>query len=92
MPISIFYVSPGLLNVYNLARHPLSVCVLTDEKVSLVVGVLFDSLQFEKKDPRYCIKFCVKDEIKCAARTLEMLTVTFGESTISRTQVQLYYN
>ena len=38
-----------------------------------------------------CIKFCVKNEIKCA-RTFEILTVAFGESTISRTQVQLWYN
>ena len=29
--------------------------------------------------------------IKCA-RTFEMLTVVFGESTMSRTQVQLFYN
>ena len=38
-----------------------------------------------------CIKFCVKNEIKCA-RTFEMLTVMFGESTMSRTQVQLWCN
>ena len=37
-----------------------------------------------------CIKFCVKNEIKCA-RTFEILTVAFGESTISRTQVQFRY-
>ena len=37
------------------------------------------------------IKFCVKNEIKCG-RTLEMLTVTFDESTRRRTQVQLWYN
>ena len=30
--------------------------------------------------------FCVKNEIKFV-RTLEMLTVAFGESTMSRTQV-----
>ena len=42
-------------------------------------------------DQRTCIKFCVKNEIKCA-RTFEMLTVAFGESTLSRTQVQLWYN
>ena len=37
------------------------------------------------------IKFYVKNEIKCA-RTFEMLTVTFNESTMSRTQVQLLCN
>ena len=29
---------------------------------------------------------------KSCARTFEMLTVAFGESTMSRTQVQLWYN
>ena len=42
-------------------------------------------------DQRNCIKFFVKNLIKCA-RTFEMLTVTFGESTMSRTQNQLWYN
>ena len=42
-------------------------------------------------DPRNCIKFYVQYEIKCAI-TFEMLTVSFGKSTMSRTQVQLWYN
>ena len=33
--------------------------------------MLFDFLLFEKMDQRNCIKFCVKNEIKCA-RTFEM--------------------
>ena len=48
-------------------------------------------LFYEKMDQRSCIKFCVKNEIEYA-RTFEMLTVTFGESTMNRTQVQLWYN
>ena len=32
-----------------------------------------------------------KNEIQCA-RTFEILTVAFGESTMNRTQVQLWYN
>ena len=48
--------------------------------------MLFDFLLFEKMDQRNCIKFCVKNEIKYA-RTFEMLTVAFCESTINRTQV-----
>ena len=48
-------------------------------------------LLFEKVDQRNCIRFCVKNEIKCA-RTFEMLTVVFGEITLSRTLVQLWYN
>ena len=42
-------------------------------------------------DQRNSIKFCVKYDIKCAG-TSEMLTVAFGGSTMSRTQVQLWYN
>ena len=42
-------------------------------------------------DQRNCIKLHVKNEIKCA-RTFEMLTVAFGESPVSRTQVPLRYN
>ena len=42
-------------------------------------------------DQRNCIKFGVKNEIKCA-KTFEILTVAFGESTMSRTQVHLWYN
>ena len=37
------------------------------------------------------IKFCVKNKIKCT-RPFEILTVAFGVSTMSRTQVQLCYN
>ena len=44
-------------------------------------------------DQRNCFKFYVKNYIKCA-RTFEMLTMAFGESTTqhNRTQVQLWYN
>ena len=39
---------------------------------------------------RRYIQFCVKNEIKFA-RTFEMSNIAFGESTMSRTQVQLWY-
>ena len=42
-------------------------------------------------DQRNCIKFCIKTEKNCA-RTFDILTVVFGNSTMSRTQVQLWYN
>ena len=38
-----------------------------------------------------CIKFSVKNEIKCA-RTFEVLTVAFDKSIMSKTQVQLWCN
>ena len=53
--------------------------------------MLFDFLIFEKMDPRNCIKFCIKNQIKCQ-RIFEMLTMAFGESTMNRTQVQFWYN
>ena len=52
--------------------------------------MLFDFLLFEKMDRGNSLKFGVKREIKCA-RTFEMLIVEFGESTISRAQVQWWY-
>ena len=55
------------------------------------MGLLSVFLLFEKMEQGNCIKFCVKNEIKCA-RTFEMLTVAFGEPTLNRTQVQLWYN
>ena len=45
-------------------------------------------LQFEKIDKRNCIMFCVNNDIKYA-RTFEIVTVAFGESIVSRTQLQL---
>ena len=60
-----------------------AISFLTDIKVNRVF--LCALRFFEKMNQRNCIKFCVKNEIKCA-RTFEMLTtVAFGESTISRT-------
>ena len=56
-----------------------------------MLWLLFSSLLFEKNDERNRIKYCVKKEIRCA-RTFEMLTLAFGESTMSRIQVQLWYN
>ena len=64
---------------------------LTDKKVSRVVVCSSIFYYSKKMDPRNYIKFRVKNEIKCA-KTFQMLTVAFGESTMSRTQIQLWYN
>ena len=53
--------------------------------------MFFDFLLLKKIDLRSCFKFCVKNEFICP-RTFEMLTVTFGKSTMNRTQVQLWYD
>ena len=41
-------------------------------------------------DQRICIKFCVKNGIKCS-KTLEMLKVAYGECTVSRKSVYKWY-
>ena len=48
-----------------------------------VLCVLGDFLLSKKMDQRICIKFCVKNEIKCS-KTLEMLTVANGETVLSK--------
>ena len=58
---------------------------LKDKKLSRVL-MCSSTFCYSKK-----WKIYVKNTIKCT-RTFEMLTVTFGESTMSRTQVQLWYN
>ncbi|UYV67049.1 hypothetical protein LAZ67_4003761 [Cordylochernes scorpioides] len=55
-------------------------------------GVL-DRLRFlpiKKLDQRTCIKFCVKNEIKCAD-AFRMLTVAYGEATLDRSNVYRWY-
>ena len=64
---------------------------LTYKNVSHSLVCISIFLLFEKMDRRNNIQFCVKNEIKCA-KTFEMFTVTFGESTMSRTQIQFWYN
>ncbi|UYV77151.1 hypothetical protein LAZ67_14003451 [Cordylochernes scorpioides] len=55
-------------------------------------GVL-DRLRFlpiKKMDQRTCIKFCVKNEIKCAD-AFRMLTVAYEEATLDRSNVYRWY-
>ena len=52
--------------------------------------MLGDFLLSKKMDQRICIKFCVKNKIKCS-NVLEMLTVAFGESTLSKKNVYKWY-
>ena len=41
-------------------------------------------------DQRICIKFCVKNEIKCK-KVCEMLTKAYGESAMSKTRVYEWF-
>ncbi|UYV71820.1 hypothetical protein LAZ67_9000550 [Cordylochernes scorpioides] len=58
-----------------------------------IIGVL-DRLRFlpikKKMDQRTCIKFCVKNEIKCVD-AFRMLTVAYGEATLDRSNVYRWY-
>ncbi|KAG5316889.1 MOS1T transposase, partial [Acromyrmex insinuator] len=45
---------------------------------------------FQKMDQRICIKFCVKNKIKCAD-AFRMLTVAYGEATLDRSNAYRWY-
>lgn len=42
-------------------------------------------------DQRICIKFCVKNEIKCS-KTVEMLRVAYGEAALAKANVYKWYH
>ena len=50
----------------------------------------FDFWLFQKLYQRICIKFCVKNKIKCAD-AFRMLTVAYGEATLDRSNVYRWY-
>ena len=55
-------------------------------KIRSVLRVLAIFCCRKKMDPRICIKFCVKNGIKCS-KTLEMLKVAYDECTVSQKTV-----
>ncbi|UYV62166.1 hypothetical protein LAZ67_1008078 [Cordylochernes scorpioides] len=55
-----------------------------------VLWIVFDSYLLKKIDQRTFIKFCVKNEIKCAD-AFRMLTVAYGEATLDRSNVYRWY-
>ncbi|UYV83122.1 hypothetical protein LAZ67_22002308 [Cordylochernes scorpioides] len=67
-----------------------------DEKLlreGLQLSGVLDRLRFlpiKKMDQRTCIKFCVKNEIKCVD-AFRMLTVAYGEATLDRSNVYRCY-
>lgn len=52
--------------------------------------MLGDELLSEKMEQRVCVKFCVKNGIKCS-KTLEMLKVAYGDSALSQKNVYKWY-
>ncbi|UYV83119.1 hypothetical protein LAZ67_22002270 [Cordylochernes scorpioides] len=59
-------------------------------QMSRVFWIVFDFYLLKKMDQRTCIKFCVKNEIKCAD-AFRMLTVAYGEATLDRSNVYRWY-
>ncbi|UYV66206.1 hypothetical protein LAZ67_4000746 [Cordylochernes scorpioides] len=79
--------------VPNLVKVPREI-LLHSLKASVVYdNCVLDRLRFlpiKKMDQRTCIKFCVKNEIKCAD-AFRMLTVAYGEATLDRSNVYRWY-
>ena len=59
-------------------------------KSSAAFIVYFFVAAATEMDQRICIKFCVKNEIKCN-KVCKMLTKTYGESAMSKTKVYEWY-
>ncbi|UYV79043.1 hypothetical protein LAZ67_17000846 [Cordylochernes scorpioides] len=62
----------------------------SDSPIYEVFWIVFDFYLLKKMDQRTCIKFCVKNEIKCAD-AFRMLTVAYGEATLDRSNVYRWY-
>ena len=88
---SVMLVHMSVIYVGNISHFGIVSLFLTDKKIIRVLVCSSIFYYSKKMIQRICFKFCVKNEIKCA-KTFEMLTVAFGESTMSRTQAQLWYN
>ncbi|UYV79150.1 hypothetical protein LAZ67_17001267 [Cordylochernes scorpioides] len=58
--------------------------------ISHVFWIVFDFYLLKKNGSRTCIKFCMKNEIKCAD-AFRMLTVAYGEATLDRSNVYRWY-
>ncbi|UYV80238.1 hypothetical protein LAZ67_18002125 [Cordylochernes scorpioides] len=55
-----------------------------------VFWIVFDFYLLKKMDQSTCIKFCVKNEIKCT-NAFQMLTEAYGEATLDRSNVYRWY-
>ncbi|UYV70068.1 hypothetical protein LAZ67_7001698 [Cordylochernes scorpioides] len=79
--------------VFALCYHPKSSNLLVSsgwDGFLRVFWIVFDFYLLKKMDQRTCIKFCVKNEIKCAD-AFRMLTVAYGEATLDRSNVYRWY-
>ncbi|UYV81522.1 hypothetical protein LAZ67_20001424 [Cordylochernes scorpioides] len=66
------------------------VAISAGKVMAIVFWIVFDFYLLKKMDQRTCIKFYVKNEIKCAD-AFRMLTVAYGEATLDRSNVYRWY-
>ncbi|UYV64621.1 hypothetical protein LAZ67_3001351 [Cordylochernes scorpioides] len=78
------------LNLKKGLRHPDTKQINKMENKINVFWIVFDFYLLKKMDQRTCIKFCVKNEIKCAD-AFRMLTVAYGEATLDGSNVYRWY-
>ncbi|UYV63810.1 hypothetical protein LAZ67_2005734 [Cordylochernes scorpioides] len=73
-------------------KFPMLGCqkLVSSLKFNWVFWIVFDFYLLKKIDQRTCIKFCVKNEIKCAD-AFRMLAVANGEATLDRSNVYRWY-
>ncbi|UYV79771.1 hypothetical protein LAZ67_18000597 [Cordylochernes scorpioides] len=76
-------------NLYQSMARWVAACIQSWQKrhIHSAYTRCFDR---QKMDQRTCIKFCVKNEIKCTD-TFRMLTVAYGEATLDRSNVYRWY-
>ncbi|UYV64676.1 hypothetical protein LAZ67_3001635 [Cordylochernes scorpioides] len=61
-----------------------------EKPLAQVFWIVFDFYLLKKMDQRTCIKFCVKNEIKCS-NAFRMLTVAYLEATLDRSNAYRWY-
>ncbi|UYV62450.1 hypothetical protein LAZ67_2000633 [Cordylochernes scorpioides] len=98
-PLSVQYRDRNYVVTLERRQDGLSVVlhVMPEDPALQVRGPLDDGvldrlrfLPIKKMDQRTCIKFYVKNEIKCAV-AFRMLTVAYGEPTLDRSNVYRWY-
>ncbi|UYV68343.1 hypothetical protein LAZ67_5003955 [Cordylochernes scorpioides] len=78
------------IRISTYFEDPLKTPPCLEDDSLKVFWIVFDFCLFKKIDQRTCIKFCVKNEIKCAD-AFRMLAVAYGEASLDRSNVYRWY-